>query len=123
MSFAADGVLYATALALTPAVSAPVPGDTATLVVKSTDGGSSWSAPTTLIRDTAPPGTDPIDLANDKEAVTADHGAAFGQADYVLSNRVKVETWWSDPATARLLFWEYLKYIVAWTRVRLEAFI
>ena len=31
-----------------------------------------WSTPTTLIDYQAPAGTDPIDLANDKEAVTAD---------------------------------------------------
>ena len=40
----------------------------------------------------------------------------------VVSNRVRVDAWWSDPATARLLFWEYLKYMVALTRMRLEAF-
>jgi hypothetical protein len=70
VSFSPTGVLYATALALTP--SGPFPGHTATLVVKSTTGGSSWSAATTLIDVQAPPNTDPIDLANDKESVTAD---------------------------------------------------
>jgi uncharacterized SAM-binding protein YcdF (DUF218 family) len=40
----------------------------------------------------------------------------------VISNRVRIDTWWSDPGTARLLFWEYLKYIVALARIRLEAF-
>ena len=40
----------------------------------------------------------------------------------VMSDRVRVETWWSNPATARLLFWEYLKYMVALTRMRLDGF-
>lgn len=40
----------------------------------------------------------------------------------VISNRVRIDIWWSDPGTARLLFWEYLKYIVALARIRLEAF-
>lgn len=31
----------------------------------------------------------------------------------VVSDKVRVETWWENPATARLLFLEYLKYIVA----------
>jgi hypothetical protein len=64
------GVVYASALAMTP--SGPVPGHTAVLVSKSTDGGSTWSAPTVLIRDDAPGGTDPADLANDKEMIVAD---------------------------------------------------
>jgi uncharacterized SAM-binding protein YcdF (DUF218 family) len=34
----------------------------------------------------------------------------------VVSDKVRVETWWENPETARLLFLEYLKYIVA--RVR-----
>src|SRR5262249_33264908 len=71
VSFSPTGVLYATALALTPA--GPFPGHTAVMVSKSTDGGNTWSiTPTTLEGDQAPPNTDPIDLANDKEAVTAD---------------------------------------------------
>src|SRR5262249_29107399 len=70
---APNGPVYATALALTPTSTAPsFPGHTAVLVVRSTNGGRTWSAPTTLINNQAPPGTDPIDLANDKEAVTAD---------------------------------------------------
>jgi len=40
----------------------------------------------------------------------------------VVSDRVRVETWWSNPATARLLFLEYLKYMVALARMRLDAF-
>jgi len=35
----------------------------------------------------------------------------------VVSDRVKIDDWWDNPATARLLFLEYLKYIVA--RVRM----
>ena len=35
----------------------------------------------------------------------------------VVSEKVRVEAWWENPETARLLFLEYLKYIVA--RVRL----
>ena len=38
----------------------------------------------------------------------------------VVSDRVKVESWWNNPATARLLFFEYLKYMVALTRMRLD---
>ena len=34
----------------------------------------------------------------------------------VVSDKVRVEAWWESPETARLLFLEYLKYIVA--RVR-----
>jgi hypothetical protein len=70
VSFAPNGDVYASALALT--VIGPFPYHTASQVVKSTDGGFTWSAPATLIDNQAPPGTDPIDLANDKEAVTAD---------------------------------------------------
>jgi hypothetical protein len=39
----------------------------------------------------------------------------------VISERVRVESWWTSPSTTRLLFWEYLKYIVARVRMRLEA--
>jgi uncharacterized SAM-binding protein YcdF (DUF218 family) len=38
----------------------------------------------------------------------------------VVSDRVRVETWWSNPSTAKLLFFEYLKYIVAGARIRLQ---
>jgi uncharacterized SAM-binding protein YcdF (DUF218 family) len=38
----------------------------------------------------------------------------------VISDRVRVESWWSSPSTARLLFSEYLKYIVAVVRTRLD---
>jgi uncharacterized SAM-binding protein YcdF (DUF218 family) len=35
----------------------------------------------------------------------------------VISDKVRVETWWENPETARLLFWEYVKYIVAKVRM------
>lgn len=37
----------------------------------------------------------------------------------VVSERTRVEAWWDNPETARLLFWEYVKYVVA--RVRMWA--
>lgn len=38
----------------------------------------------------------------------------------VASDRIKVDAWWTSPATARLLFFEYLKYMVAVTRMRFD---
>jgi uncharacterized SAM-binding protein YcdF (DUF218 family) len=38
----------------------------------------------------------------------------------VVSDKVRVETWWSNPSIARLLFIEYLKYIAAGARIRLQ---
>jgi uncharacterized SAM-binding protein YcdF (DUF218 family) len=38
----------------------------------------------------------------------------------VISPRVKDEPWWSNLDTARLLFAEYLKYLFALTRMRLD---
>ena len=38
----------------------------------------------------------------------------------VVSDKVRVESWWSNPSTARLLFSEYVKYIVAVARMRLD---
>src|SRR5262249_47754898 len=70
VTIAPNGDVYASAIALTPA--GPFPGHTAVMVAKSTTGGLTWSAPITLEEDQAPPNTDPIDLANDKESVTAD---------------------------------------------------
>jgi uncharacterized SAM-binding protein YcdF (DUF218 family) len=35
----------------------------------------------------------------------------------VVSDRVRVESWWTSPSTARLLFWEYVKYIAARARM------
>jgi uncharacterized SAM-binding protein YcdF (DUF218 family) len=37
----------------------------------------------------------------------------------VVSDKVRVESWWSSPSTAKLLFWEYLKYIVARIRMKI----
>jgi len=38
----------------------------------------------------------------------------------VISDKTRVETWWDNPSTARLLFVEYLKYIVAKVRIGLR---
>ena len=38
----------------------------------------------------------------------------------VISEKVKTEPWWSNTDTARLLFAEYLKYLFALTRMRLD---
>jgi uncharacterized SAM-binding protein YcdF (DUF218 family) len=38
----------------------------------------------------------------------------------VISERVRVDAWWTSPSSARLLFSEYLKYIVVLIRLRLE---
>ena len=38
----------------------------------------------------------------------------------VISEKVKTEPWWSNVDTARLLFAEYLKYLLALTRMRLD---
>jgi len=92
VSIGPDGKVYATALALTPV--GPIPGHTACLVITGSitvSGGVasiSWdpNGPTTLIRDDAPPGTDPADLANDKEMVVADPNRA-GYA-YVIWDRL-----------------------------------
>lgn len=35
----------------------------------------------------------------------------------VVSDRVRIENWWDNPSTARLLILEYLKYIVARSRM------
>src|SRR5262249_37486998 len=86
VTIAPNGDVYAAALAMTPV--GPVPGHTAVQVSKSTDGGATWSAPTTLIRDDAPPGTDPADLANDKEMVIADPTDSSGQTVYVVWDRL-----------------------------------
>jgi uncharacterized SAM-binding protein YcdF (DUF218 family) len=37
----------------------------------------------------------------------------------VVSEKVRVEAWWDNPETARLLFWEYVKYLVAKVRKRM----
>src|SRR5439155_23883384 len=61
VTIAPNGDVYAVALAMTPV--GPVPGHTAVLVTKANVGGATWAAPTMLIRDDAPPGTDPADLS------------------------------------------------------------
>jgi uncharacterized SAM-binding protein YcdF (DUF218 family) len=38
----------------------------------------------------------------------------------VVSERLRSEPWWSHLATAKLLFSEYVKYIVAVIRIRLD---
>jgi uncharacterized SAM-binding protein YcdF (DUF218 family) len=38
----------------------------------------------------------------------------------VISERVKTEPWWSNTDTARLLLGEYLKYLIALVRMRLD---
>jgi BNR repeat-like domain len=86
VSITPNGDVYAAALALTPA--GPFPGHTAVMVAKSTDGGSTWGTPTTLEEDEAPAGTDPIDLANDKESVTADPTDPTGRTVYVVWDRL-----------------------------------
>jgi hypothetical protein len=80
------GVVFVSSLSFNP--DGPVPGDTAVQVVKSTDGGYNWSTPTTLIRDTAPPLTDPADLANDKEMIVADPTDPLGNRVYVVWDRL-----------------------------------
>jgi hypothetical protein len=79
VSIAPNGTVWVSALALTP--TGPIPGHTAVLALKGsivTDGNGnpsiSWDSagPTMLIHDDAPPGTDPADLANDKEMIVAD---------------------------------------------------
>jgi len=39
----------------------------------------------------------------------------------VISERMKTEPWWASPGTTRLLLSEYLKYIVAQLRIRLNS--
>jgi len=39
----------------------------------------------------------------------------------VVTDKMRTEAWWSSPPTAKLLFSEYLKYIVAQIRLRLGA--
>jgi uncharacterized SAM-binding protein YcdF (DUF218 family) len=38
----------------------------------------------------------------------------------VVTDKMRAERWWTSPPTARLLFSEYLKYIVAVVRLQLE---
>jgi hypothetical protein len=92
VSIGPDGKVYATALAID--IPAGFPSTSASLVITGsitvTGGvaGISWApaGPTTLIRNQAPAGTDPVDLANDKEMVVADPNVA-GSA-YVIWDRL-----------------------------------
>jgi hypothetical protein len=86
VSFAPNGTIYASAIGIS--LRGGLPSDTAVLVVTSTDGGLHWSAPTTAVRNTAEPGTDGVDLANDKEAITADPTDPTGQTAYVAWDRL-----------------------------------
>jgi uncharacterized SAM-binding protein YcdF (DUF218 family) len=38
----------------------------------------------------------------------------------VVTEKMRAEPWWASPPTARLLLTEYLKYLVAQVRIRLE---
>lgn len=38
----------------------------------------------------------------------------------VVTDRMKDQSWWSNPQTARLLLYEYLKYLASLARLRLE---
>jgi uncharacterized SAM-binding protein YcdF (DUF218 family) len=38
----------------------------------------------------------------------------------VITDKLRSESWWSHPSTAKLLFSEYLKYIVAGIRMRID---
>ena len=39
----------------------------------------------------------------------------------VVTDKIRVESWWTSASTAKLLFSEYLKYIVAQVRMRLRS--
>src|SRR5262249_61874685 len=39
----------------------------------------------------------------------------------VVTDKMRSEAWWSSASTAKLLFSEYLKYLVTEARVRLES--
>jgi hypothetical protein len=86
VSFAPNGDLYASALAFS--FSAGFPTTSAILASKSTDGGLTWSAPATLVANPVPPGSDPEDLLNDKEAITADPTDPSGKTAYVIWDRL-----------------------------------
>jgi hypothetical protein len=77
-----SGDVYASTIGLT--VSGHFPLITAVLVVKSSDGGKTWSDPTILREDEAPAGTLQINQANDKEMIVADPNDSTGQTAYVV---------------------------------------
>jgi hypothetical protein len=62
ITFAPDGTVYQAALGVSGST---FNGVSAILVSRSSDGGLTWGAPATLVRDT-------VDLYNDKETITAD---------------------------------------------------
>src|SRR4029450_6080674 len=70
VSFGPVGELYVSALAVT--LTGPFPATSAILATRSTDDGHHWADPPTLVETRAPAGSDPIDLLQDKEAITAD---------------------------------------------------
>jgi hypothetical protein len=39
----------------------------------------------------------------------------------VISEKAKAEPWWSNLESARLLFLEYMKYLLACTRMRIDS--
>ena len=55
--------------------------------------------------------------------VELDHALAEGESAIphpVIAEGIDVDRWWADPAAARLLGSEYVKFLVAWTRTRFE---
>jgi hypothetical protein len=89
LSFAPNGDLYHVSLSFDLVGPPEFPGamgKNGVLVSKSTDGGATWGAPITIIRDTDPR------FFNDKESVTADLNDSRGKRVYVVWDRVKVPT-------------------------------
>ena len=55
--------------------------------------------------------------------VELDHALAEGESAIphpVIAEGIDVDRWWADPAAARLLGSEYVKFLVAWARTRFE---
>jgi hypothetical protein len=88
VSFAPDGTVYVSALAVS--FRAGLPTTSAILATTSADGGSTWSAPTVVHETLVPPGTNPIDLLNDKESITADPTDPTGQTAYLVWDRLNL---------------------------------
>jgi len=81
LSFAPNGVLYHISLSTTGGITNRFP-DSAILVSRSTDGGKTWSDPTTLKQDAGP------NILNDKESITADPNSSsfvYGVWDRLLN--------------------------------------
>jgi hypothetical protein len=70
VTFGPGGQLYAAALAVTTV--GPFPAHSAILVTRSLDDGHSWAPPTSLAETHTDPSSNPIDLLQDKETITAD---------------------------------------------------